>query len=407
MKHYIFLLLWCLSIGYALDSNSALMGLLMCFLFFIISAAKIIKRSIIMFIIVFIGTTIFPPLAIVIAVLSIYFFLKRLDFVADNWRALLVGAYAYGVYLLVVIFNGFFYDTIVAKAAINLASFFHEGSDVAIATFGAEGVENARLATGYMKQFLQVCCYAFPAVLALGFHRLLKWLYRYNYSTDKALHVIALTPLITLAVILPFLKIEIGGHELFSGSLSDDVSDIDIDGDGVADNNVSLTSPHLPEALNTLVDAADVDIGGWLDENAVHYSPALEASFAALASRGVYLLEKEYGKDKIKLADGSVQIIQKDKPNHLLISSDNGKLGGEIFYDKAANVQHVNIGKCNLTVNNDTGEIKDNNKRIIGRINRTKIATTITDTNNNVIRTYNSNGEIINDESKQIGAIMV
>lgn len=141
LKHYLFLLVWWLSLGFTLDTNSALLGLVLSFVFFAMTAMHVLKKSILIMLAVFILTAIFPPLGFAVACLALIFFLMRITFVIDNWRALSVGLYAYGIYLLVVIFNSFFYETVVVQATIRVVDFFNAGGETAVETFGQQGVD--------------------------------------------------------------------------------------------------------------------------------------------------------------------------------------------------------------------------------------------------------------------------
>ena len=68
-KHYILLLIWWLSLGFTLDTNSAILGLVLSFLFFILTAMKVIQKSILIMLAVFVLTAIFPPLGLVVGIL--------------------------------------------------------------------------------------------------------------------------------------------------------------------------------------------------------------------------------------------------------------------------------------------------------------------------------------------------
>ena len=159
-KHYIFLLLWWLSMGYALANKAVVLGILFAAGFFLISTFKLFKKLIIVMAMVFIATTIFPPIAAVIAGLSFVFMLLRIKFLLQNWRALAVGIYAYFVYLAVVVFNDFFFKLAVIKIASLIAALFQ---DNAVVQYGSTAVV--------------VASYLFALALTIIFHRLLNWLF--------------------------------------------------------------------------------------------------------------------------------------------------------------------------------------------------------------------------------------
>ena len=103
--------------GYALDEKRILLGILITMAFFFLTTFKVLGKLVILMAAVVFLSIIFPPIAALIAALSFIFFLLRIKFLIDNWRILLVGMYAYGVYLLIVLFNNFFYDHIVIHTA--------------------------------------------------------------------------------------------------------------------------------------------------------------------------------------------------------------------------------------------------------------------------------------------------
>lgn len=318
-KHYIYLLIWWLSMGYALAQNTVMLGLLLAPAFFLITTYKLFGKLIIFMVAVFILTAIFPPLAALIAGASLIFFLLKVKFLWNNWRALLVGMYAYGVYLLVVLFNNFFYNHAVIKTAGKIISFFQEGSEAAIFLVGENGVETTQNMVLYGTNAAHIASYVFPFVLTIIFHLLLRWLYAHGYSTDRAFYIMGLTPLIMMAFILPFIKIDIDGHEIFHGSLADGV-DVDI-----PDDSDTVGALNAADAANPIdaSDASDVADGfdgtlslksdvelspkviSTLEDHSEVFSPAAEASAASSAARGIHSAENR-SKQEDSVNDGAV-----------------------------------------------------------------------------------------------------
>ena len=308
-KHYIYLLIWWLSMGYALDKNTVMLGLLLAPAFFLITTYKLFGKLIIFMVVVFALTAIFPPLAALIAGASLIIFLLKIRFLWNNWRALLVGMYAYGVYLLVVLFNNFFYNHAVIRIAGKIIVFFQEGSEAAIFLVGENGVETTQSMVIYGTNAAHIASYVFPLVLTIIFHLLLRWLYAHGYSTDKAFYIMGLTPLIMMAFILPFIKIDIDGHEIFHGSLADGVNVLDAsdaaDTRDVTDAVDALNTSDAADAANgfdgTLSLKSDVELSpkviSTLEDHSAAFSPAAEASTASSAARGIHAAETQSRQD--------------------------------------------------------------------------------------------------------------
>ena len=308
-KHYIYLLIWWLSMGYALDKNTVMLGLLLAPAFFLITTYKLFGKLIIFMVAVFVLTAIFPPLAALIAGASLIIFLLKIKFLWNNWRALLVGMYAYGAYLLVVLFNSFFYNHAVIRIAGKIIGFFQAGSEAAIFLVGENGVETTHIMVLYGTNAAHIASYVFPLVLTVIFHLLLRWLYAHGYSTDRAFYIMGLTPLIMMAFILPFIKIDIDGHEIFHGSLADGVNVLDAsdaaDTRDVTDAVDALNTSNAADAANgfdrTLSLKSDVELSpkviSTLEDHSAAFSPAAEASTASSAARGIHAAETQSRQD--------------------------------------------------------------------------------------------------------------
>ena len=295
--------------GYALDKNTVMLGLLLVPAFFLITTYKLFGNLIILMVVVFVLTAIFPPLAALIAGASLIIFLLKIKFLWNNWRALLVGMYAYGVYLLVVLFNNFFYNHAVIRVAGKIIGFFQEGSEAAIFLVGENGVETTQSMVLYGTNAAHIASYVFPLILTIIFHLLLRWLYAHGYSTDRAFYIMGLTPLIMMAFILPFIKLDIDGHEIFHGSLADGVNVLDAsdaaDTRDVTDAVDALNTSDAADAANgfdgTLSLKSDVELSpkviSTLEDHSAAFSPAAEASTASSAARGIHAAETQSRQD--------------------------------------------------------------------------------------------------------------
>ncbi len=405
LKHYLFLLVWWLSLGFALDTNSASLGLVLSFLFFTMTAMGVLKKSVLIMLAVFILTAIFPPLGFAVACLALIFFLMRITFVIDNWRALSVGLYAYGIYLLVVVFNSFFYETIVVQATLRVVDFFNAGGETAVETFGQQGVDAVNATTGFIKEALHVGSYVMPLFLAFFFHRLLGWLYDHGYTTDRAFYVIGLTPLVVMAIVLPFLKIDLAGDTLFSGSLADGTDGVaGIDG---VNNTIHVPTVELPSQVTTVMDVANLDMGSWFVDNAAALSPAIESSMATLAVRGIYVGSKKYeGKTGFQtLFNGGVQTIREDDENHTTIKDENGENISEIIYDESTDTDRILLEDGNeLIFTKASGTIIDADGNLMGRIKENPDGDKVlVNREDKVIRTYQQDGTIRNAKGEVVG----
>ncbi len=405
LKHYLFLLVWWLSLGFALDTNSAILGLALSFIFFAMTAMNVLKKSILIMLAVFILTAIFPPLGFAVACLALIFFLMRITFVIDNWRGLTVGLFAYGIYLIVVIFNSFFYETIVVQATLRVVDFFNAGGETAVETFGQQGVDAVNATTGFIKEALHVGSYVLPLFLAFFFHRLLGWLYDHGYTTDRAFYVIGLTPLVIMAIVLPFLKIDLGGDTLFSGSLADGTDGVaGIDG---VNNTIHVPTVEMPSQVTTIMDVANVDMGSWFVDNAAALSPAIESSMATLAVRGIYVgAEKYEGKIGFQtLFNGGVQTIREDDENHTTIKNEKGENISEIIYDESTDTDRILLEDGNeLIFTKASGTILDKDGHLMGRIKENPDGDKVlVSRDDKVIRTYSQDGTIKNANGEVVG----
>ena len=407
VKHYVYLLIWWLSMGYSLATNSSGLGILFTMIFFFISTFNAFKRMILVMLVVFIATAIFPPLAAILAALSTVFILLKISYLLENWRALAVGLYAYGVYLLVVILNGFFFNLVVVR----IAAVFMDAQTVAYGSAAANIVS---------------CLFAFA--LTVIFYKLLKWLCRNGYSMEKAFQVMGLTPLLLITIILPFLKIRIGDSEIFSGSFTDDVGSIDVDidnkvdvGDVVGDvvesavDAADIDVTNIADATNIdVTDIADaledvtIDIVSSLNINAAEYSPAVEASFASAAAYGLFKLSgnKDF---TIRREDGSTVTVNYVDDTNAIIKDSLGRELGTITVDKLKSRQIVKLsGKLAYTIDLRSGDIVSADGKVLGKLeddgNGNK---RLVGAEGEMLREFRSNGFIIDGNRHITGTATV
>jgi len=433
-KHYAWLTVWWLSLGYTLEEKGILLGLFVSVAFFFLTTFKVLGKLFILMTIVFVLSAIFPLIGTLVAAASVIFFLLRIRFVINNWRALLVGMYAYGAYLLVVLFNNFFYGHIVVKIAKYTFRFFGDVFPEVANILGQSGVSFLQQTTVDSAMFLHIAAYIFPGILTLIFHRLLCWLYRHGYSTDRAFLVMGLTPLLMMAFILPFLKLNIDGHEIFHGSFSDGIDTMDamdgidgidaidgvdgIDGidsiDGADDMGTSLSLKSdlgLPSGMQTMLEHANIDIGSMLDGHVQTISPAIEASVAAAASRGIFLVDEHLKKTGESFTlygeNGSMQTIQYVTDDHLVIRDAAGQSIGSIALDKDNERETVQLADgLSYTIDKTNGTIVDADGKLLGQIkdgsNGDRL---LVNGNDEVIRKYQADGFILNGRGESVGNV--
>ena len=411
-KHYAWLAVWWLSMGYALDEKRILLGILITMAFFFLTTFKVLGKLVILMAAVVFLSVIFPPIVALIAALSFIFFLLRIKFLIDNWRILLVGMYAYGVYLLVVLFNNFFYDHIVVKTAGAIFQFFLNGSPEAVSMIGQSGVNASRQAAEYASRVLHIAAYIFPGILTLIFHRLLCWLYSHGYSTDRAFYVMGLTPLLLIGFILPFLKIDIHGYEIFHGSFSDGIDGID----GTKDVGAHLPLKgdiELSPNVKTMLDYADIDIGTILDDHAGTFSPPIEAAIASAASRGVFLVDEHLKRtgERFTLCgeNGLMQTIQYTTDDHAVIKDADGHQVGHIVLDHQNVREEVQLTDgFSYTIDKTNGTIIDADGKLLGKIKDGQHGDRLlVNREDEVIRKYQADGFILNGKGNLVGTAAI
>ena len=214
-RHYIWLVLWWLCLYYAIAYHSMKASIAFLLLFFVASTYRTLFKSILIGLICALLVHI-PFVPFVLFIVGMIGILFRFKFLAQHWRVLLVGLYAYGVHFLMLLFNG------------GLTGF---GWVLSAYYYAKEGGIEVTQTVSNGADFLGVII---ATILVFILHRKILWLYKNNYSTERAFLIMGLTPLIVIATIFPFLShIKIGGYDLTGESF--------LDADSIADAADSLS----------------------------------------------------------------------------------------------------------------------------------------------------------------------
>ena len=348
-KHYVFLLIWGLTLTFALFKHSLWLGVAFMFGFFLISVFKILDTMIITTIIAFVLTLIleifFPPTAVIFTGLFVVMLLLRAKFLIQNWRALVAGLYTYGVYLFVVVANALLFKASGAGFVMMIGGIF--SADAA-----RYGSFTSLIIAGVLAIFL-----------TRGLNRKFSWLYSHGYDTNRALLIMGLTPMIVISIVLPFLKIKINGHEIFDGSLSD-TFDADVDA------NADVTSAVAPPEVTNALKFADVDLNdmivGRAAEQILPFSHAIEASVLSATAGAIYSAGKLL---KFRNRDGSTQAIRYLDDTNAVIEEESGRRIGYITFDREKNLEHVRLTDgFAYTIDIADGNIFDKDGKLIGKI---------------------------------------
>lgn len=366
-KHYVFLLIWGLTLAFALFKHSIWLGVVFMLGFFLMSMFKILKSMIIGMIIATVLTVIlqmiFPPTALIFIGLFILMLLFRAKFLIQNWRALAAGLYTYGVYLFVVIANAILYKVSGAGFVMMICRIF--SADAA-----RYGSFMSLIVAGLIAFFM-----------TRGLHKKFSWLYSHGYDTNRALLIMGITPMIMLSIVLPFLKIRINGHEIFDGSLSDSL-DIDTE----VNVNANVTSPltsELTSELNSELDTdfsptevthalkfAKIDLNdmiiGHAAEQVAPFSHAVEASILTATASAIYSAREIL---KYRNQDGSTQTIRYIDDTNAVIEETSGQRIGYITFERDKNLEHVRLAEgFSYTIDLANGNILDSDGNLIGKI---------------------------------------
>ena len=368
-EHYYYLILWGGSMFLACTPGFGLLwGIFFLFVFFLVTTFKVLKKLILIFVLTFIVggflISIFGDLAAkILVILPLISIVLKINFLRKNWKALRLGFFAYFGYIAIMLICG---------TTMPIIGMF----------IGA-------------------------LIFTVIFHKLLVSLYREGYDTTKAFSIIGLTPIIVISFLLPFLKIDIEGIEIFHGSATDYAS-IDIH-EKVVD---------LPEDVRHTMKLTHVSVGGVLKTSGIDisamigiptFSHALEASFATSAAYGIFKVESYEKECTVRNADGTAEIISPVDEIHSVIKDSDGNLIGDIYFDRENQVEVIKLANGFIySINQATGDVLDSEGKLLGKIidgvHGTKL---LQDNNGATIRTFKSDGKIFDGNNNEIGCAVV
>lgn len=162
-------------------------------IFFLVTSFRLLKSMLFWMLILGVLSLVFPPLAPIIFVVMIIFFIMRIGFVIKNWRPFTYGIVFYGLMSLLVLDTYQYYDwgySFLAEILYEPISAFDTYYTMEIVQF-ISGVIIAVLSTFILRAMLINC-------------------YNNGYESYVALGVMGSAPLIIISFLLPFLKIHIG-----------------------------------------------------------------------------------------------------------------------------------------------------------------------------------------------------
>lgn len=366
-KHYIYLTYWGGSMFLAcIPAFGFLWGLLFLFVFFLLTTYKHLAKLVIFLILVAIVSYVIPYFAFFIASLSFVFLLLKINYLRKNWRALRVGVFAYFGYIIIM----------------------------------------------SLGQFVPVVGMFIGAIIfTVIFHKMLQSLYQAGYNVDKAFTIIGMTPLIILSVMLPFLKIDIEGIEIFHGSFSDQVGIYSFHGhvipEGALPTEVKLFMKANGVTIGDLIKLTGFDINDIISIS--NLSHAMEASFAASAAYGVFKISSRENELSIRNEDGTVEIISPVDDKYSVIKNNHGENIGTIFFDKEKGLETVILSNgFTYSIEQSTGNVINGEGKILGKITDDgKGNKILSDENGNVKRTFQADGTIFDQNNNEIGCAAV
>ncbi|WP_308637623.1 hypothetical protein [Paenibacillus silvisoli] len=143
--------------------------------FFLVTSYKLLKKM--LFFMLILGLiALIPLLNIAVFIVMVYLFIRRINYVIQNWRPFVAGLATYG-------------GAVVIAGRGHFAPIFGPGFN--------------------MVHFIEAVVIAMIGRYLI--HHTLKGLYLYGYSSYVALGIMGSAPLIVISFILPFLKLHIGG----------------------------------------------------------------------------------------------------------------------------------------------------------------------------------------------------
>ena len=366
-EHYYYLILWGGSMFLACTPGFGLLwGIFFLFVFFLVTTFKVLKKLILIFVLTFIVggflISILGDLAAkILVILPLISIVLKINFLRKNWKALRLGFFAYFGYIAIMLICG---------TTMPIIGMF-------------------------------IGALIFTAI----FHKLLLSLYRAGYDTTKAFSIIGLTPIIVISFVLPFLKIDIEGIEIFQGSATDYAS-------------INIHEHVLPEDVSDAMKKTHISAGGVLKASGIDisamigiptFSHALEASFATSAAYGIFKVESYEKECTVRNADGTAEFISPVDETHSVIKDNDGNLIGDIYFDRENQVEVIKLANGFIySINQATGDVLDSEGKILGKIidgvHGTKL---LQDNNGATIRKFEADGRIFDGNNNELGCAVV
>ena len=365
-KHCLYLLLWSGSLFWALTHEVGLWNFLhwlaFLLLFFLVTTYKHLGKMLMVAVVLGVVSA-FTPVGAVIAAVSFIFVILKFKFFLQHLKAIAVGVYVYFGYLAIaLIFHWIFpYAATTAAVAVTL------------------------IATAI-------------------FHVFTNKIYKRGYDTDKAFTIIGMTPWTIISVFLPFLRIDFEGQEVFHGLFSDHAS-IDIhthiSSEEIFNDDIADAMHEMGITTADVIKATGFDINDVM--NVQEVSQAVQASVIGSTAYGLFKASN------IRNEDGTVEIISPVDDTHSVIKNQDGEQIGSIYLDKENNREVVVLKNgFAYTIDNTTGNIVDGEGKILGRIIKADQDTRLLlDANNNVIRKFEADGTILDNNNHEVGVAAV
>lgn len=434
-KHAAWIVIWWLSLGFVIQHNSGTMGLAFLTVFFLVSTWKKLGKIVILAIIVGILCALMPFLETVAVVVGIIGMILKGRFLIRNWRPLLVGLYAYGVYGFILIMT----------KTIGLITYL--ASSRTAEAFASSGQLDASVPL-----YIQLLPYIFTGMLAFLLHRMVLWLYRHDYDTDTAFGIMGITPLIVVGFVMPFLKgldtdfdidlSDLSADDIDTDAVDDllpDTSELDVDTGIDADasdtddlsirdvvntsKSVSQTlvdnfGDELPEgfdnvdtfltdlqsmqntgntilsSIQNLQDAQSLGDAFWSSINSI---PApVQAAMAVAAAAASFKMDEDEMVFRIS-GLGKLKAKRIDDTHAVLLGAENCQLG-EITFNEQDNCERIKLNNgIAYIINYKTGRILDSFGHTLGYIQKDSTgALSLTNKDQQSLGTYLPNGRFFN-----------
>jgi len=406
VKHYAWIGLWWISLGYVVKNNSAMAGLAFLGIFFLLSTWRKLGKTVFLAIVVGLLCTLFPFLEPVAFAVGLICVLMKFHFLIRNWRPLLVGLYTYGVYGFVLILT----------KTVGLITYVFSGRM-------AEAFASSGQIDGSYPLIFQALPFVFTGVLAFFLHKMVRWLYQHNYDTDSAFGIMGITPLLVVGFVLPFIKFMDADYSFdFDKDGIDDLTssaDSDADADGLTSRDVIDAGKNLannymddiPDGVPDEIDSFITELQGSQDMDTAFWSsiqdipPQVHAAMAAAAAMAVMHADKKERVFHIS-GVGKVKVHSIDDTHAELLGAGDCQLG-TIFFDKRNACERINLSNGNMyIINYRTGKIRDGKGHILGWVNKgSRGNIELTNRDHKPIGVYESDGRFIGSDNRMTGVL--